>query len=113
MIVSLDNLQLSDQIVASCQEDGFWIGPTLFDGHEAQTLRREVMRTTKGQRDFDVPYWAGNEPHYDPTSLGLTHIVNAWWVNARIREVTSCRSWGRLPQDSWASQRCAWCTTRF
>ena len=46
------------------------------------------MRTVRGQRDFDSAYF-GSAPNFEPKSLELTHIVNAWWVNAAIREVAN------------------------
>ncbi|MDP6153420.1 MAG: phytanoyl-CoA dioxygenase family protein [Phycisphaeraceae bacterium] len=89
MITTPENLHVSDEDANRYRVDGFWISPVLFDDREITELRNELMRTARRERDFDSSYWDGFEPNYDPNSVGLTHIVNAWRVNARIREVTT------------------------
>lgn len=82
------HLPLNDQDVTAYHEQGFWIGPKLFDRDEVEALRREVMRLVRGDRDFDRPPWRALPP-FDPQSLSLTHIVNGWWVNAKVLEIVT------------------------
>ena len=51
-------------------EQGFWIGPKLFDEEEVEELRGEAMRILRGEKDFDCvhPFPA----KFDPESKILT-----------------------------------------
>ena len=82
------NLPLTDQDVTAYRDQGFWVGPKLFDHDEVELLRGEVMRVVHGERDFDRPHWLAFPP-FDPKSLSLTHIVNGWWVGAKVLEVVT------------------------
>ncbi len=88
MITSTDDFEFTDLDLVQYREQGFWTGPRIFDDHQVEVLREEVMRTVRGERDFDCQYF-GSAPVFEPQSFGLTHIVNGWWVNAALRAVAN------------------------
>ena len=77
------------------RDQGFWIAPQLFDDKAVGELRDAVCRTIRGERDFDSMHW-GQPPKFDPESPRLAHVVNGWWVNARIRELIRSNEIGCL-----------------
>ena len=64
------------------RDQGFWIGPQLFDDAAVGELRDAVYRTIRSERDFDAMHW-GQPPKFNPESPKLAHVVNGWWVNAK------------------------------
>lgn len=77
------------------RDQGFWIGPQLFETTAVEELRDAVYRTIRGERDFDSMHW-GQSPKFDSRSPKLVHVVNGWWVNAKIRELIRSNEIGYL-----------------
>ena len=92
------DVEFTDRDVAMYREQGFWIGPKIFDDPQVDAMRKEVIRTVRGERDFECEYF-GSPPDFEPSNLGLTHIVNGWWVNAKLREVAG------TPVIGWIASR--------
>ena len=84
-------------------DQGFWIGPQLFDDAAVEELRDAVCRTIRGERDFDSMHW-GQPPKFDPQSPKLAHVVNGWWVNAKIRELIRSNEIGYLASQLMETQ---------
>ena len=85
------------------RDQGFWIGPRLFDDAAVKELRDAVYRTLRGERDFDSMHW-GQPPKFDPQSPQLAHVVNGWWVNAKIRELIGSNEIGYLASQLMGAQ---------
>ena len=89
------SVELREKDLMGYHAQGFWIGPRLFGDAAVEELRHAVYRTIRGERDFDAMHW-GPPPKFDPQSPKLAHVVNGWWVNAKIREVTRSNEIGYL-----------------
>ena len=94
-------LQEEDQ--RAYRDQGFWIGPQLFDDTAVKELRDAVYRTIRGERNFDSMHW-GQPPKFDPQSPKLAHVVNGWWVNAKIRELIRSNEIGYLASQLMGTQ---------
>ncbi len=89
------SVELGEKDLLAYHDQGFWIGPRLFDEAAVAELRNAVYRTIGGERDFDAMHW-GQPPKFDPQSSELVQEINGWWVNAKIREVTRSNEIGYL-----------------
>ena len=89
------DVELQEADRKAYHDQGFWIGPELFDDTAVEELRDAVYRTIRGERDFDSMHW-GQPPKFDPQSPKLAHVVNGWWVNAKIRELIQSKEIGYL-----------------
>ena len=97
-------VKLQEEDRRSYCDQGFWIGPQLFDDRSGRAeLRDAVYRTVRGERDFDSMHW-GQPPKFDPQSPKLAHVVNGWWVNAKIRELIRSNEIGYLAAQLMGTQ---------
>ena len=60
---------------------------------------RSTALSTVSRFRFDA--W-GQPPKFDPQSPKLAHVVNGWWVNAKIRELIQSKEIGLVPGYSGA-----------
>ena len=95
MKTQMVGVELEEADRGAYRDQGFWIGPQLFGDTAVKELRDAVYHTIRGERDFDSMHW-GQPPKFDPQSPKLAHVVNGWWVNAKIRELMRSSEIGYL-----------------
>ena len=103
MKTQMVGVALQEEDRQAYRNQGFWIGPQLFDDTTVEELRDAVYRTIRGERDFDSMHW-GQPPKFDPQSPKLAHVVNGWWVNAKIRELIRSDEIGYLASQLMGTQ---------
>jgi len=76
---------IGDADIAEFHERGYWISPKLFDDEQIAALREAVLRTCRGERDFDNFPWLRFHCQ-DEASPAVRQVCNAWWVNGVVRD---------------------------
>jgi ectoine hydroxylase-related dioxygenase (phytanoyl-CoA dioxygenase family) len=89
------NYEPTAQDVEQYAQQGYWISPKLLSDEQIASLRREMDRLFAGERDGNGSYFEGKlnlpkDPH------ALRRVVNAWWVNAAVRDVVLDAGLGRI-----------------
>ncbi len=85
LLLESDLERLGQRAVLEFEKNGYWISPRFFDQEEVEELRHELMRTFRGENDFDCMHYF-KKPDFDPESGEFGLLVNGWWVNKKIRE---------------------------
>ncbi len=90
--------QVTPNDIAEYRERGYWISPKLIDDARIATLRRELDRLFKGERDGEGWYFEEklNVPS-DPQAL--KRVINAWWVNDEFRNTVLDPGLGKIAAD--------------
>ena len=88
MPLSPEDVSFTEEDLHTYAQKGYWISPVLFDEDEVAAIRREVVRTCNGERDFDSFHWLGGPKNHDDDSPALRQVSNSWWVNKAMRELT-------------------------
>src|SRR5690606_28771911 len=79
------------------KENGYWIGPVLFNDEEVEEMRKAHERIWAKDYDgdgFPLTDWI---PNGNPTQL--RKIDNAWWINDVIRSVVTSPKLGRVAAE--------------
>ena len=57
MKTQIVGVELEETDQRAYRDQGFWMGPQLFDDVAVKELRDAVCRTIRGERDFDSMHW--------------------------------------------------------
>lgn len=86
MPLSPSELTITDNVLRSYHEKGYWVSPVLFDEAEVAMIHREVTRICNGERDFDGYPWLGTRSFADDDPA-MRQVNNGWWINRIMRDV--------------------------
>ena len=107
----VEEMVVDEQARTRFREDGYWLGPEVFDAAQREELAYAVDEVNAGRyetgREPLARFWSpGDDPY------ALHKVDNSHWCNPVLAERSSTRRSGNWRPSSWTRQPCASGTSR-